>query len=89
MSLPTLLFGFLISTLTGAGFHLLKGGGAGRFLLYLITGWVGFWAGQFIARTFNLTFISVGSLHLGLAVLTSLAFILIGHWLSLVETDRG
>jgi uncharacterized membrane protein YeaQ/YmgE (transglycosylase-associated protein family) len=87
MSLPTLLFGFLISTLMGAVFHLLRGGGAGRLLLYLILGWVGFWVGHFLASYFGWTFGSIGPLHLGLAVLVSLIFLVIGYWLSLVEVE--
>jgi uncharacterized membrane protein YeaQ/YmgE (transglycosylase-associated protein family) len=87
MSLPTLLFGFLISTLMGAVFHLLRGGSAGRLLLYLILGWVGFWAGHFLASYFGWTFGSIGPLHLGLAVLVSLIFLVIGYWLSLVEVE--
>jgi len=87
MSLPTLLFGFLISTLLGAFFHLLRGGGAGRLLLYLILGWTGFWAGHFLAGYFGWTFGSLGTLHLGLAVLLSLIVLGIGYWLSLVEVE--
>jgi len=87
MSLPTLLFGFLISTLMSAVFHLLRGGGAGRLMLYLILGWVGFWAGHFLASYFGWTFGSIGPLHLGLAVLVGLIFLVIGYWLSLVEVE--
>ena len=87
MSLPTLLFGFLISTLMGAVFHLLRGGGAGRLILYLILGWAGFWAGHFLASYFGWSFGSLGPLHLGVAVLVSLVFLGIGYWLSLVEVE--
>lgn len=87
MSLPTLLFGFLISTLLGAAFHLLRGGSAGRFLLYLILGWTGFWAGHFLAGYFGWTFGSLGPLHLGMAILVGLVFLGIGYWLSLVEVE--
>ena len=87
MSLPTLLFGFLISTLLGALFHMLRGGGAGRLLLYLILGWAGFWIGHFLGSYFGWTFGSLGPLHLGMAILISVIFLGIGYWLSLVQVE--
>ncbi len=89
MSLPSFLFGLLISTLYGAAFHLWRGGGAGRLALYIILGWAGFWIGQWLANQFSWTFASLGPLHLGMATLTSAIFLLIGYWLSLVEVERS
>ncbi|HEY5571788.1 MAG TPA: hypothetical protein VIK64_02135 [Anaerolineales bacterium] len=85
MSLPSLLFGFLISTLYGAVFHLWRGGGAGRLSLYLISAWIGFWAGHLLADRTGWTFASIGPLHLGMATLLSVIFLFTGHWLSLVD----
>jgi hypothetical protein len=51
MSLPSILFGVLLSTLYGAAFHLWRGGGLGRLVLYLVLGWIGFWAGQILASS--------------------------------------
>lgn len=88
MTLPNLLFGFTLSTLYGAAFHLWRGGGAGRLLLNLILGWVGFWIGHFAAGQLGLTFANIGPLNLGSATLASLVFLGVGHWLSLVEIER-
>jgi hypothetical protein len=88
MTLPALILGFIISTVLGVVFHLLRGGGAGRLLLYLILGWTGFWAGQFLAMRLGWTFVSIGPLRLGTAGIGSLIFLGIGHWLSLVEGDK-
>jgi hypothetical protein len=85
MTIPTLLLGFVISTLYGALFHLWRGGGAARFLLYLLLSWLGFWAGHFLGVHFKWSFFDVGPLHLGMATLFSLVFLAIGYWLSLVE----
>jgi len=85
MNLPGLLLGFVLSTLYGAIFHLWRGGGLGRLLLYIILSWIGFWSGQFLANNLGWTFITVGSLHLGLATLGSLILLLLGYWLSLVR----
>ncbi len=84
MTIPALLLGLVVSTLYGAAFHLWRGGGAGRFLLYLLLSWLGFWVGQFLADRLGLGWASVGPLHLGLATVGSLACLAIGFWLSLV-----
>jgi hypothetical protein len=88
MSFPAFLFGLLISSLYGAVFHLWRGGGLGRLVLYMLLGWAGFWIGQFIAARLGWTFGSLGPLHLGMASVMSLLFLGIGYWLSLVEVDR-
>lgn len=88
MTLPALLFGILISTLYGVAFHLWRGGGIGRLVLYLILAWVGFWIGQFLGEQFGWSFGSLGSLHLGSATFFSMAFLSVGYWLSLVQVER-
>lgn len=88
MTIPSLILGVLVSTLYGAVFHLWRGGGAGRLLLYLLLGWAGFWSGHLLASSLGWTFDSLGALHLGTASITSLIFLLIGYWLSLVEVNK-
>jgi uncharacterized membrane protein YeaQ/YmgE (transglycosylase-associated protein family) len=88
MTIPALLFGFVLSTLYGAAFHFWRGGGAGRLLLYLILGWLGFWTGQFIGDRLGWSFASLGPLNLGMATLGSFLFLGAGYWLSLVEPDK-
>jgi hypothetical protein len=88
LTIPTLLFGSVIATLYGAVFHLWRGGGLGRFILYLILGWLGFWVGHLLANQFGWTFFNLGALNLGLATISSLLFLLVGHWLSLVEVPK-
>jgi hypothetical protein len=87
MSIPTLLLGLIISTLYGALFHLWRGGNAGRLLLYLVLSWVGFWVGQILGNVLNLSFDTIGQLHIGLATLGSVIFLAIGYWLSLVQSE--
>ncbi len=88
MTIPALLIGMLIATLTGAAFHLWRGGGFWRLALYIVLGWIGFWAGHLIGQRLGWTFASLGPLRLGMAILTSLVFLLVGHWLSLVEVNK-
>lgn len=88
MTIPTLLFGIVLSTLYGAAFHLWRGGGMGKLLLYLILGWLGFWIGHYLGNLLGWNFSSLGQLRLGMATLTSLVFLSVGHWLSLVEVEK-
>ncbi len=88
MSLPSLLLGFVLSTLIGAGFHALRGGGGGKLLLDLVLGWLGFWLGQYIAERSGFTIGSLGSLHLGLAIPAALVFLFAGNWLSPVDVQK-
>jgi len=88
MTWPAFLLGFLLSSLYGALFHLIRGGSGGRLLLYLVLAWIGFWVGHFSAVALGLTFASLGPLRLGIASLGSLLFLGIGYWLSLVEPEQ-
>ncbi len=88
MSIPTLFFGLILSTLYGSLFHLWRGGNAGRYLLYLILAWIGFWIGHLIGNFINTSFDLVGQLHVVLATLGSFIFLGIGYWLSLVQVEN-
>lgn len=85
ITLPSLLLGAILATLYGGLFHLWRGGGLTRLLLYIGLSWAGFWLGQFLAARLGWTFFSLGQLNLGMATLMSLVFLGIGYWLSLVE----
>jgi hypothetical protein len=89
MTLPAFLFGALLATLYGAGFHLLRGGGLGRLVLFMILSWMGFWTGQVLAGRFGWTIASLGPLHLFTATLFSLVFLGIGHWLTKMDNPAG
>jgi hypothetical protein len=82
MTLPALLFGFILSSAYGAAFHLWRGGNAGHLLLDLFLAWSGFAVGQILGDWLGLSFARLGSLHIGLATIGSLAFLLLGYWLS-------
>lgn len=88
MTLPSFVLGIVISTLYGAAFHLWRGGGPGRLVLYLILGWAGFWAGHALTAYWAWTFGKVGPLQILGASLGSLLFLGAGYWLSLVEVQK-
>ena len=85
MTLPSLFIGFLFSSLFGALFHLWRGGGPGRLLLYLFLAWAGFWGGHALGAHWELNFFSMGPLNFGMAAVGSIIFLGIGYWLSLVD----
>lgn len=82
MNLANFILGALIATLYGGVFHLIRGGGLGHLLLYLALAWLGFWSGHFIAAQFGWTFLSLGSIHLGLATIMALFLLILGAWIS-------
>jgi hypothetical protein len=84
----SLILGIILSTLYGAIFHFLRGGGSGRFILYLVLSWTGFLAGHYIAAFINISFDKLGELHIGFASLGSFIFLLIGYWLSLGQIEH-
>jgi hypothetical protein len=87
MTVPAILFGCLVAIFMGAAFHLWKGEGFGRLVLYLIFALVGFWAGHIIGEQFGWTFLMIGPLRFGSALLVCAAAIGIGYWFSLVRKD--
>ena len=50
MTLPAAFFGWLLATVMGLVYHLVRGGSLGRLLLYLLTAWVTFFLGHFVSQ---------------------------------------
>ena len=82
MNIVTILFGWLMATLLGALFHLWRDGGFWKLLLYLGLIWAGFWLGNWAAGAWGVSFLLVGGLNFGLALIGSLIFLFVGHWVS-------
>jgi hypothetical protein len=72
MTIPNLFLGWLLSSLMGLIFHILRGGRVSRMLLYLSTAWVSFFAGHFIGGLLGLDIWSYGTLHLFPALLATI-----------------
>jgi ABC-type dipeptide/oligopeptide/nickel transport system permease subunit len=85
MTIPAIIFGIILSTAYGTGYHLLKGGKLHRIFLFIILAWLGFWLGQFAGDKLGWTFAAVGPLNVGAATLGSVIILVIGEWLSRVE----
>jgi hypothetical protein len=82
MTIPSLLFGLLIASLYGVLYHLVRGGGLGRLLLFLIFGWAGFALGHLVGVWRGWVLIPLGELNLGLSTLGSLVLLVVGDWIS-------
>jgi len=85
MTLPTLLFAFLVALFYGALYHLIRGGGFWRLLLFFSLSVFGFAMGHLIGLWRGWTFIPLGSLNFGLSSLGSIMVLIFGDWLSHVE----
>jgi len=85
MTIPSLIFALLIASLYGALYHLIRGGGLGRLLLFLIFGWTGFAAGHFLGIWRGWVLLPVGEINLGLSTLGSIFFLIVGDWVSSIR----
>jgi hypothetical protein len=85
MTLPAALLGFLISSLYGALFHLIRDGKAGRLLLCLSLAWIGFVIGHILGAWRGWVFLMAGPLNLGMGTLGSLILLGLGDWLGRIE----
>ena len=83
--MPGLIFGFIIATMVGAGFHIWRGGGPGKLFFFLVLSWAGFAVGHFTAQLLGWSFLRVGALNMAMGVISALLFLLIGAWLGKPE----
>lgn len=82
MPFPTLLFTFVLATLTGAVFHVIFGGSGRRLLLYLFMAWIGFAIGQGIGVALDSDIFNIGTLRAASAVIGGLVALIITRFLS-------
>lgn len=87
MTTPTLLLGFALATLYGAGFHLWQGGGARRLALYLLSGWLGFTLGHLVGDALNMHWLAIGTLNWLTATLGAMVALFAGRWLAANEGE--
>jgi hypothetical protein len=82
MTIASLFFGVIVSTLTGALLHFWRGGGLGHLIFYILMSWIGFWAGHFIGDAIGWQFWTIGGLNIGMALALNLAALLLGYLLA-------
>ena len=81
MTAPAFIFSFLMASFLGAAFHFWKGGGGGRLLLNLILSLVGFFLGNWLAGSWNISFFMIGPVSGGFGVLGSLVLLFAANWI--------
>jgi hypothetical protein len=87
MIVPTLLFALLVALLYGSLYHLLRGGKIWRLALYIGLSMLGFAVGHLIGVWRGWVFSPLGSLNLGMSTLGSLFALVLGDWLSRVDSN--
>lgn len=83
---PSLVLGFILATLFGAGFHLVVGGEARRLALFLLVGWIGFAAGHFVGIIAPVNLFAVGALRAGSGGIGAFIALVVTYLLSI---NRG
>lgn len=63
MTLIGALFGLLVATLCGLGFHLLFGGSIRRLVLFVSTAWISFFVGHFLGMLLKWEYWRLGSIN--------------------------
>jgi hypothetical protein len=86
MTVPSLLFALLIALLLGSLYHLIRGGRFLRLLFYIGLSILGFAAGHLVGLWQGWALFPLGSLNLGMSTLGSLIILVIGDWLSRIES---
>ena len=87
MTIPSIIIAFLIASLYGALYHLIRGGGPGRLFLYLLCSWAGFAFGHMVGIWQGWLLIPLGQLNLGMSTLGSVLLLVVGEWISSVRRD--
>jgi uncharacterized membrane protein YeaQ/YmgE (transglycosylase-associated protein family) len=88
MTIPNLLFALLITLLCGVIFHILRGGSGQRLLFYFLLSTLGFAVGQWVSYARGWHLLMFGALDIGMGVIGSVVFLVVGEWLSLIETKK-
>ncbi|MFN2303970.1 MAG: hypothetical protein ACK2TV_09595 [Anaerolineales bacterium] len=88
MTFPAIVFSFFVATLLASLLHLWRGGGLFKLIWYLILSWIGFFGGHLLAGSLSWKFLDVGTIHFGMGLLGSIAFLAVGYWLGQLELDE-
>ena len=83
-TIPSLILGFIIASLYGTLFHLVRGGRPAHLFLYLGLSWFGFALGHIVGVWREWILFPIGPLDFGAATIGSILFLL----LSLVNFRR-
>lgn len=87
MTFPSILLALMIALAYGALYHFIRSGGVLRLLFYSGLSVIGFFIGHLIGVWQGWVFFPIGALNLGMSSLGSAAILLLGDWLSRIESN--
>ena len=77
MTLPGAFLALLLASLAGLLYHLLRGGGFRRLLLYVLSSWFAFFAGHWLGTLLNWNSWRWGSLNVLPALLSTILVLIL------------
>lgn len=78
---PYVLLSFLLGGVYGTLFHVWRGKTFREFIIYFLTGIIGFGAGQLAGHLLGLEFFLLGPIHIVLATIVSWISLFLIRWL--------
>jgi uncharacterized membrane protein YccC len=82
MTVPGVVYGFLIASAVGLAFHLVRGGSLGRLAMYLVSAWVSFAVGHTVGGWVGLHLWRFGPLNLFSALVGTILGLLTAAFLA-------
>lgn len=89
MTIPSLIFAFIIASLYGALYHLIRDGGLERLFQYLLLSWTGFALGHLIGLWQGWQLFPLGQLNFGLSTLCSFVLLVGRDLLSRTKSEEA
>jgi MFS family permease len=86
MTLPGIVYGFLIASAAGLAFHLIRGGRLGRLGMYLVSAWISFAVGHTVGGWIGLHLWRFGPLNLFPALVGTVLGLMTASFLAGPET---
>lgn len=87
MNITSYIFGGLLAALFGALFHLWRGGGFWKLILYLALSWLGFYLGHLVFLHYDVKFMTVGGVQMAGGIVGSLVFLFLGDWFTRINPE--
>lgn len=88
MTIPNLLIGLILALLAATIFQVIRGGNGWRLLLYIVLSVAGFFLVEWLGRLIGWGLYPVGAIDAGLGVVGSVLFLIVGDWLSRIESKN-
>jgi len=89
MTVPGIVYGFLIASAAGLTFHLIRGGSLTRLGVYLVSAWISFAVGHTVGGWIGLHLWRIGPLNLFAALVGTLLGLMTAAFLAGPETSSS